>query len=160
LKALINFLKGLLLAFFADFWPAIKRFFRLLCKAIWSFLHRKKKGHIVNPSRCIPIKHASFKKPDPLIYDQYYLMSLGLAVTWQNPDIQILQGGVPVTSAYDLQPNTPYIIRATIWNGSTEGVCVGMPVKFSYLSFGVGTISHPIGTTAVNLGAKGSAALR
>jgi len=157
LKSLIFFLKGLLLALILDFWPAIKRFFRLLCKAISTFFHRKKKGHIVNPAQCVPIKHPSFKKPDPLIYDQYYLMSLGLAVTWQNPDIQILQGGVPVASAYDLLPNTAYTIRARIWNGSTEGVCAGMPVFFSYLSFGVGTVSHFIGATSVNLGVKGSA---
>ena len=156
-KALILFLKGLLLALFVDLWPAVKRFFRLLCDAIESLFHRRKKGHVVNPAKCIPIKHPAYKKPDPLIYDQYYLMSLGLAVTWQNPDIDILQGGVPVASAYDLTPSTPYTIRARIWNGSTTGVCAGMPVVFSYLSFGVGTVSHPIGTTAVNLGVKGSA---
>ena len=57
-----------------------------------------------------------------MIYDQYYLMSLGLAVSWQNPDIQILQGGVPVASAYDLQTSTTYTIRATIYNASTTGI--------------------------------------
>ena len=106
---------------------------------------------------CVPINHPNFKRPDPLIYDQYYLMSLGLAVTWQNPDIKILQGGVPVASSYDLQPGTKYTIRARIWNASTDAVCGGMPVFFSYLSFGVGTQSHPIGQTSVNLGVKGSA---
>jgi hypothetical protein len=106
---------------------------------------------------CVPINHPNFKRPDPLIYDQYYLMGLGLAVSWQNPDIKILQGGVPVASSYDLQPATKYTIRARIWNASTDAVCGGMPVFFSYLSFGVGTQSNPIGQTSVNLGAKGSA---
>jgi hypothetical protein len=93
-----------------------------------------------------------------MIYDQYYLMSLGLAVSWQNPDIVILQNGVPVASAYDLQPATTYTIRATIYNASTTGVVYQMPVFFSYLSFGVGTVSHPISgpTPVVNLGVKGT----
>jgi hypothetical protein len=157
MQSLIFALKGIIDALIHDLWPAIKAFFAMLCQAIETFFHRKKRGHIVNPSSCIPIRHPAFRKPDPLIYDQYYLMSLGLAVSWQNPDIQILQGGVPVASAYNLLPSTAYTIRARIWNGSTTGVCSGMPVTFSYLSFGVGTVSHPIGTTAVNLGVKGSA---
>jgi hypothetical protein len=156
-KSLMFLLKGLLLALILDLWPAVKRFFRLLCKTISKLFHHKKKGHVVTPAQCVPIKHPAYKKPDPLIYDQYYLMSLGLAVSWQNPDIEILQGGVPVASAFDLLPSTAYIIRARIWNGSTTGVCAGMPVVFSYLSFGVGTVSRPIGTTSVNLGVKGSA---
>src|SRR5438270_2494402 len=32
-----------------------------------------------------------------------------------------------------------------------------MPVHFSYLDFGVGTVSVPIGSTKINLGVKGSA---
>ena len=92
-----------------------------------------------------------------MIYDQYYLMSLGLAVSWQNPDIQILRNGVPVASAYDLEPATTYEIVATIWNGSTSGVISGMPVSFSYLSFGVQTKSNYIGSQfSVDLGVKGS----
>jgi hypothetical protein len=156
IKSLIFALTGILLALFKDLFPALKRFLELLCKAIATFFHRRKRGHIVNPAPCIPIRHPAYKKPDPLIYDQYYLMSLGLAVSWQNPDIEILLAGVPVASAYDLAPATAYTIRARIWNGSTTGVCAGMPVTFSYLSFGVGTVSHFIGTTSVNLGVKGS----
>jgi hypothetical protein len=156
IKSLIFTLKGILLALLNDLRPAIERFFRLLCKTIRAFCDRRDRPHVVNPASCIPIKHPAYRKPDPLIYDQYYLMSLGLAVTWENPDIQILLGGVPVASAYDLAPATAYTIRARIWNGSTGGVCAGMPVRFSYLSFGVGTVSHYIGTTSVDLGVKGS----
>lgn len=156
INSLIFALKGILLALIKDLYPAIKRFFQLLYRAVRTFFCRRKRGHIVNPASCVPIKHPAYKKPDPLIYDQDYLMSLGLAVSWQNPDIQILLGGVPVASAYDLVPATAYTIRARIWNGSTTGVCAGMPVTFSFLSFGVGTVSHFIGTTSVNLGVKGS----
>jgi len=112
--------------------------------------------HIPSHAPFIPINHPAWKKPDPMIYDQYYLMSLGIAVSWQNPDIQILLGGVPVASAYDLAPATTYEIIATIWNGSTSGVISGMPVSFSYLSFGVQTKSNYIGSTSVDLGVKGS----
>ena len=101
--------------------------------------------HVASHAPFIPINHPAWKKPDPMIYDQYYLMSLGLAVSWQNPDIQILRNGVPVASAYDLEPATTYEIVATIWNGSTSGVISGMPVSFSYLSFGVQTKSNYLG---------------
>jgi hypothetical protein len=47
-------------------------------------------------------------------------------------------------------------VRATIYNGSNEAPAIGMPVDFSFLSFGVGTVSHPIGTTPVNLPVNGA----
>jgi len=105
-------------------------------------------------SRCVPLKHPAYHKPDPLIYDQYYLMNLGLAVTWDNPDIQLLHDGVPVPSSA-VESDTEYEIVARIWNGSTTAPIVGMDVHFSYLSFGIGTTSHPIGVRTVDLGVKG-----
>lgn len=162
LKNLIWFIKALILAFVKDLIPAIIGLIVALWKGFLAFLRWLfgKKGRDSQPFtlfQCVPISHPNFKRPDPLIYDQYYLMSLGLAVTWQNPDIEILQGGVKVASTFELQPATTYTVKAQIWNGSTSGVCGDMPVNFSYLSFGAGTQSHPIGTTAVNLGVKGSA---
>jgi hypothetical protein len=81
-------------------------------------------------------------------------MSLGLAVTWDNPDIILLRNGVIVAES-DLLPNTEYEIRATIWNNSYEAPVVGLQVDFSYLSFGAGTVNTPIDTKFVNLGVKG-----
>src|SRR5690242_16366654 len=46
--------------------------------------------------RCGKFTPPAYHRPDPCIYDQYYLMSLGLAVTWDNPDITIWQGAVQV----------------------------------------------------------------
>lgn len=106
------------------------------------------------PQHCVKISDPAYHRPDPLIYDQYFLMSQGLAVTWDNPDIELQQGGVPVPS-HALLPDTEYDVVARIWNGSTEAPVVGLPVNFSFLSFGVGTTSHPIGQTHVNLGVKG-----
>ncbi|HEV2805212.1 MAG TPA: hypothetical protein VGW57_09820 [Chthoniobacterales bacterium] len=110
-------------------------------------------------SQCIPIRHPSYRKPDPLIYDQYFLMSLGLAVTWDNPDIELHRGGVPVPSS-EILPDTDYEIVARIWNGSTDAPVVNLPVYFSYLEFGIGTTSHKIDggkPTHVDLGVKGGA---
>ena len=66
---------------------------------------------------CGPIHHASFHRPDPLIYSQQYLLKLGLAVTWDNPDIVLMKDGV-IVSEGDLRPDTEYEIDATLWNNS------------------------------------------
>jgi len=95
-----------------------------------------------------------YKRPDPMIYSQQYLMSQGLAVTWQNPDIHLELGGVPVDS-HDLKPATTYDVIARIWNNSLDAVVVNMPVEFSFLTFGIGTTKTHIATTAVDVAAKG-----
>jgi hypothetical protein len=96
-----------------------------------------------------------YKRPDPMIYSQQYLMSKGLAVTWQNPDIHLELGGVPVDS-HDLKPSTTYDVIARIWNNSLDAVVVNMPVEFSFLSFGIGTTKTHIASTPVDVAAKGA----
>jgi hypothetical protein len=172
LKALYAALKGFPAAFFKDWLHILRRILRYLCRKLRHCLRmlcrcikglgsgavtNSGSGHIPSHAPAIPINHPAYKRPDPLIYDQYYLMSLGFAVSWQNPDIQIKLGGVPVVSTNDLQSGTTYEVTATIWNGSTSGVISGMPVIFSYLSFGATVQSHYIGTTVIDLGVKGSA---
>jgi hypothetical protein len=103
---------------------------------------------------CNKFTNPAYHRPDPCIYDQYYLMNLGLAVTWDNPDITIWQGGVQVAEN-TLLPDTEYEIHATIWNNSYYAPIVGMQVNFAYLSFGAATTVNPIGSTYVNLGVKG-----
>jgi hypothetical protein len=104
---------------------------------------------------CSPINETAFTHPDPLIYSQYDLMARGYAVTWDNPDIELRKGGVAVPSSH-VDPGTEYEIMARIWNNSTDAVAVGLPVIFSYLSFGVGVKVNPIGATSVlRLGVKG-----
>jgi hypothetical protein len=101
----------------------------------------------------------AYRQPDPLIYSQQYLQSLGLAVTWDNPDIHLESPdapGVPV-DAHTLKPDTVYNVIAQIWNGSTTAPAVGMPVNVSYLAFGIGTTKNAVGSTIVDLGVKGSA---
>jgi hypothetical protein len=96
------------------------------------------------------------KKPDPFIYDQYYQISLGRPVTWDNPDIFIYESNVPV-DPHDLQANTTYTVAARIWNNSTDVTVANLTVNFFYLSFGAGTKLNPIGQTVVPLGVKGLA---
>src|SRR6185369_12532797 len=45
---------------------------------------------------CFPVDHPAFVRPEPLLYSQRALMAQGLAVTWDNPDIQLFRGGLPV----------------------------------------------------------------
>lgn len=112
-------------------------------------------------TRCQPIPPEVYKRPDPLIYCQSYLMSLGLGVTWDNPDIQLYEispgggRGAPIAS-HALKPDVEYEIEATISNGSTVAPAINMPVAFSYLSFGIGTRSHPIGSATVDVPVKGA----
>lgn len=158
MKSLVVFVEGIIVAILHDLWPAIKTILKFLFQSFMACVSGSKPPKTTVPCSCTSIKHPSFFQPDPMIYDQYYLMGLGLAVSWQNPDIQILQGGVPVASAYDLKTSTTYTIQATIYNASTTGVVFQMPVVFSYLSFGIATISTEIPgpTPTVNLGVKGT----
>jgi hypothetical protein len=109
-----------------------------------------------SPSDCQPIPSTIYRRPDPMIYDQYYLMGLGLPVTWDNPDIHVERAGIPV-DPHSLEPKTEYDVVARVWNGSADAPAVNLPVRFSFLTFGVGTTSTDIGTASVDLGVKGSA---
>lgn len=100
-----------------------------------------------------------YRRPDPTIYDQYYLSSLGLAVTWDNPDIHLELPSAPGVhvNSHELQPGTEYRVFARVWNGSNYAPAPALPVRFSYLSFGAGTKKHLIDETKVNLPVKGAA---
>jgi hypothetical protein len=96
----------------------------------------------------------ALKRPDPFIYSQTYLTSLGLPITWDNPDISIFFGSTLV-DPHNLTASTPYTVVARIWNNSTDAPALDMQVTFSYLSFGMGTQSNPIGTVSADVNAKG-----
>lgn len=107
-----------------------------------------------SPYSCVPINRPEMLRPDPLIYSQYFLMAQGCHVTWDNPDIVLKKDGKVVPSS-SLEKNTPYEVVARIWNASFSCPVVSMPVYFSFLKFGIGTVSVPIGKKHVDLGVKG-----
>ncbi len=152
MKAFLYILKTILYGWIG----AAKELLAVICKLYRRWRSQKGKGRVVATSDCVPIYDPAFVKPDPLIYDQYYLTSLGLAVTWDNPDIQLYLNGTPVSSNL-LAPATTYEVVAQIWNNSTDCPAVAMPVNFSFLEFGISTVSVPVGSTQVNLGVKGGA---
>jgi hypothetical protein len=102
-----------------------------------------------------------YKRPDPLIYSQYFLMSQGLAVTWDNPDIWLTElpapdGTMKPVASHEILPNHTYRVHARIHNGSLEAPAVGMPVAFGFLSFGIGVVPNLIGFAVVNVPVRGA----
>jgi hypothetical protein len=94
-----------------------------------------------------------------MIYSQTFLQAHGLAVTWDNPDIHVelaSNPGTPVDS-HALLPATDYVVVARVWNGNTNAPAVGLPVKLSYLEFGINTVRHEVATDVVDLAVKGAA---
>lgn len=155
LKYLLELLKILLFKWIVLFIKLIKVFINKLiefCKK--RKLPRAERREV--DKRCVPINTPAYHKPDPLIYSQYYMMDKGLAVTWDNPDIRLKKNGVYVDSA-KLESNTEYEVEARIWNNSIHAPAPDMPVRFSYLDFGIGTSPIFISETSVDLGVKGSA---
>ncbi len=98
---------------------------------------------------------AVYRRPDPMIYSQAHLMAQGIAVTWDNPDIHLEQQGAVVAS-HALEAATEYEVVARVWNGSTNAPAVGLPVRFSFLEWGIGTVPIAIATDEVDLAVKGA----
>jgi len=144
-----------------DFWHrlggGVHELWRLLHAALCRLIHREKRPQspLARNDCCVDLPPDVYKRADPLIYAQYYLMSMGLAVTWDNPDIELLDGSGPAVGP--LKPRHHYRVRVRVWNGSYDAPAVGVGVELSYLSFGAQTVSHPLGLQSVALGAKGTA---
>jgi hypothetical protein len=121
-----------------------------LCK-----LHRRYGGK--QPIDCLPIPSGVYLQPDASIYSQQYLMSRGMAVTWDNPDVKLTDGLNNVVASHDLQPSTSYTVTATIHNRKNDAPVPSMPVVFSLVSFGIsGPSVQSIGSTVVDLPVRGA----
>ncbi|MEO7083067.1 MAG: hypothetical protein ABI442_07670 [Gemmatimonadaceae bacterium] len=138
-----------LLAGLKSLGQTLRSFCRAMKRACDNFGKGRNRG-----GACITVSPAVLKRADPLIYAQYYLMKQGLSVTWDNPDIQISRGGVPV-APYSLLPATDYDVTVRVWNGSYDAPALNLPVSLSYLSFGIGVSSNPIGSNTADLDVKG-----
>ena len=93
------------------------------------------------------------KRADPLLYSQQWLMSMGLAVTWDNPDIQLYKSNNPISSDH-LDLNTEYEVRVRVWNNSYDAPAPGLPVHLTYFGFGAGPAGTYVGKRIIDLGAK------
>ena len=111
-----------------------------LLRLLWALLKRLFGKECEKPNdrdKCGEIPPNVKRKPDPCLYDQFYLQSLGYSVTWDNPDIWVtLPDGTPVNS-YDLQPSTNYLVNAQIHDASfdpalaTQVRCLYRPWSFN-----------------------------
>lgn len=95
------------------------------------------------------------KRADPMLYCQQWLMSMGVSVTWDNPDIQLYKANVPVSSDH-LDLNTEYEVRVRVWNNSYDAPAPGLPVHLTYFGFGAGPAGTYLGKKLIDLGAKGT----
>jgi hypothetical protein len=145
--AYLEFLKRLpglltmLLLFLRGLWRALRRCF-----------HRPPRDGC-----CLNLPPSVHVRADPMIYDQYYLMSQGLGVTWDNPDINLFDMSGNPASGDNLNPDTDYKVVVRVWNNSYDAPAPNMPVYLSFLSFGIGITSTPVDVAPADLGVKGSA---
>src|SRR5215472_10043917 len=110
LAFLVAILRALLYGWIVGLWRLLKSLWDS-CRRAWARACLPGRQGKASPKQCVTVSDPAMKRPDPLIYDQYYLMALGFAVTWDNPDIWLEQGGVIVPSG-ELKPNTTYDVVA------------------------------------------------
>jgi hypothetical protein len=103
-----------------------------LCKACAVIFNKRKTGE-----PCVYFPERVINRPDPCIYDQFLLMQLNRPVTWDNPDIAILLGGVEQYT-YDLKANTDYDLAITVHNSSSRKPALGTAVSVRWIEFGAG----------------------
>jgi hypothetical protein len=73
-------------------------------------------------------------------------MQLGQPVTWDNPDVRILLGGVEQNS-YGLAADTEYVVEVLVHNSSRDKPANGTTVALHWIEFGAGgQTRHPIAT--------------
>lgn len=101
---------------------------------------------------CLPIPAGVWLQPDAYLYSQRYLMSLGLAVIWDNPDVTLTDGAGNIIGSHDLLPATSYRVSALIHNKAADAPAPRLLVSFTLLSFGAGgSVRQGIGAVPIDL---------
>ena len=137
--------------------PGLRHIFRNLkrmCESLCRWVC-KPRSHHDRGGCCVDVPITEYKRPDPLLYSQVFLMKQGLSVTWDNPDVQLFDAGFPVSSS-QLEADHDYEVVVRVWNNSYEAPAANLPVYLSFLDFGVGTTPIAIGKSYVDLGVKAS----
>jgi hypothetical protein len=159
MRYLSSFFKGLL-GFFTHLPEILLRLLRLP-KQLWLLIVYICRGCLrgLKPRpRCkneIDLPPDVHKRADPMLYSQFWLMSMGVAVTWDNPDIQLYRANVPVSSDL-LEKDTVYEVRVRVWNNAYDAPAPGLPVHLTYYGFGAGPDGTYLGKRIIDLGAKGT----
>lgn len=105
-----------------------------LCR-IWYIIAKERKTPLGDP--CVEFPGHILHKPDPCIYDQFLLMALNQPVTWDNPDVRILLGGIEQYT-YNLVTGTVYTVEITVHNSSRLKRADGTSVDVGWIEFGAG----------------------
>ncbi|MEO8440647.1 MAG: hypothetical protein ABI540_10560 [Spartobacteria bacterium] len=159
MHSLRAFLRGLI-GFFRAIPELLRLLFELPLRLCQLLVYLCRHGVSCLCPRCdcrgVAVPPEIYKRPDPMLYSQQWLMSQGLAVTWDNPDIQLYRDNAPVAS-HLLERATEYEVRVRIWNNSYDAPAPALPVDLRFYGFGAGTSGTFIGQTYVDLGAKGTA---
>ena len=108
----------------------------LLC--LWEWLLEALKSKDLYPDEeedpCGRLPEAIVRRPDPAIYCQRLLLSQGLPVTWNNPDIWVARADNPgdiEPDSYHLVEDTDYIVSVRANNAGTDAA-VGVRVRLNY----------------------------
>ena len=90
---------------------------------------------------CGQLPEAAMRRPDPCIYSQQLLMSQGLPVTWNNPDVWVAPADDPTNvepDSYHLEDDKDYIVFVQAHNASTDAA-IGVRVRLNYRPWSFGS---------------------
>jgi hypothetical protein len=72
-----------------EIFTAFPKLIKLIIALVVRLCKRERRFRGKQPIDCLPIPSGVYLQPDASIYSQQYLMSLGMAVTWDNPDVKL-----------------------------------------------------------------------
>lgn len=128
-EAGVALLRLLLLLVVAVMMCFVKLWERL--KKVW---HTKNLFEEETKDDCGQIPEPLIRRPDPCLYSQTYLMSQGLPVTWNNPDIWVALAATPGViepDSYHLKADTDYIASVQVHNAATDPA-INVKVRLVY----------------------------
>lgn len=104
---------------------------------------------------CIRPPESMRPRPDPYIYSQEWLHLRNLAVTWDNPDFQLIDKNGKTVDRMNLQPNQTYKVVVSVHNGSLMSA-IGTTVALEVLEFGIGgLVISQLGSQTIDVPAFG-----